>query len=145
MARKAGKNGKSSTPEATTLLLPGEKKLEDLLRLGRNTKKRAQSAAGEFGDAVGKAVENGHLDRKAFAIVRGLDALDDERLHVTYYHLLDYMEKLGVVKRATAQSEMFEGRKDGEAGDAEEADDGKVTSIGKAARKVAEQAGANAS
>jgi hypothetical protein len=131
MAR-APKNGKSGPTEvvATTLLLPPRKTVEDLAREKRNAKKRTQSIAGELGEAIGKAVENKHLDRKALSIACALDALPDEKLHVTYHHLLEYLEWLGVKKRAEAQERMFEDNV------------GNVTKIGDAARKVVEEAGA---
>ena len=138
MARRP-KNGKSGETEvvATTLLMPSEKKLEALLKLARNTKKRAQSIAGEFGAEIAKAVDDHHLDRKAFSIARTLDALDDEKLHVTYAHLMEYLDKLGIAERALAQGDMFENDK--EEPEASFADS-KVTSL--PPRKVAETAGA---
>lgn len=140
MAR-APKNGKSGETEvqATTLLLPTEKKIQDLAKEKRNAKKRMQSISGEIGQSIAKAVEEKHVDRKALSMACALDAMDDERLHVTYVHLMEYIKFLGVDKRALAQAELFEDRpKEGE----EPKGDGNVTHIGAAARKVAERAGA---
>jgi hypothetical protein len=117
MAR-APKDGKSGPTEtvATTLLLPSAKLVKDLVQEGRNVKKRTQSIAGEFGEKIAAAVENKHLDRKALSLARTLDALADEKLHVTYIHLMEYIEWLGIKKRALAQEELFEDsrRKPGE-------------------------------
>lgn len=148
---KAPKNGKSGPTEtvATTLLLPPTKTVQDLAKMRRNTKKRTQSLSGEFGTEVGKAVENKHLDRKAHAIACQLDAMDDQKLHVTYFHLLKYLDDLEIPKRAKAQEELFDEHKPkGEAGETAEepgagAADGNVRHIGSAARKVAEAAGAD--
>ena len=140
MAR-APKNGKSGATEvvATTLIMPPEKTIQNLAKEKRNAKKRMQSISGEIGQAIGKAVEDKHVDRKALSIACSLDALDDERLHVTYVHLMEYIEHLGIKKRALAQAELFEDRPKQE--DDDHKDDGKVTHIGAAARKVAEAAG----
>lgn len=137
MARSP-KNGKGGPTEtvATTLILPPETVIQKLARDKRNAKKRTQSINGELGQAIGKAVEEKHVDRKALSIAWQLDAMDEERLHVTYFHLLRYMDDLGIPKRAKAQEEMFEDHNDGEGDD-------KITHIGAAARKVAEKAGEN--
>lgn len=134
------KNGKSGETEvtATTLIMPTTKVVQDLAKFRRNTKKRTQGIAGELGGEIAKAVENKHLDRKAHAIACQLDAMDDERLAVTLPHLMRYIDDLGLVERANKQAQMFE---EGETGDDAHAD-GKVTRLGTAARKVAEQAGA---
>lgn len=144
MARKAGTNGRSSTLQATVLLLPPDSVIEALTETRRNSKKRAQSASGTLSDAINKAEEK-HLDRTAHALACKLDALDDEKLHVVYFHLMHYVEVLGVVKRATAQEEMFAAGETGQAPKNGKGDDdeSKVTRIGAAARKVAEQAGAS--
>lgn len=139
MAR-APKNGKSGATEvvATTLIMPPEKTIQNLAKEKRNAKKRMQSISGEIGQAIGKAVEDKHVDRKALSIAWALDALDDERLHVTYVHLMEYIEHLGIKKRALAQAELFEDRP--KADDADESESN-VRPIGSAARKVAEAAG----
>lgn len=138
MARRPGKNGKSSTAEATTLILPADTVIQKLAKDKRNAKKRMQSISGEIGQTIGNAVEDKHVDRKALSIACQLDALDEERLHVTYFHLMKYMDDLGIPKRAKAQEEMYpEHGGEGE----QEADDGKVTPIGSAGRKVVEKAG----
>lgn len=132
---KSGKSGPTETT-ATTLILPADTVIQKLAKEKRNAKKRMQSISGEIGQAIGKAVEEKHVDRKALSIACQLDALDEERLHVTYFHLIKYMDDLGIPTRAKAQEEMFDEHKVEET-----KDDGKVTHIGAAARKVAETAG----
>lgn len=132
------RNGKSGPTEATatTLLMPAESVIQKLAQAKRSAKKRTQSINGELGQTIGKAVEDKNVDRKALSIACQLDNLPEERLHVTYFHLLKYMDDLGIPKRAKAQEEMFEEHKSDTGGG-----DGKVTHIGTAARKVVEGAG----
>ena len=166
MARSPAK-GSGSVTEATTLNFPKKTLLQDLAKTKRETTKRARSQTGIFGQAVKDAVETGHVDRKALAIALKLDSLDDETLHVTVFHMIEYMKGLGIMERAMAQEEMFDadkidakaladvkppkaaaGKKNGNgkgskrhpgiSGD--ELPDG-MTSIGEAARDVAETTG----
>jgi hypothetical protein len=92
----------------TTIIFPPKSVVEELAEAKRQTKKRTQSMNGTLGEKIGKAVEEKHLDRKAFSMACQLDAMDDERLHITFHSLLKYCEDLGVTKRATAQEELFE-------------------------------------
>lgn len=138
----AKKNGKVGGVHETTIVMTPKTTLEELAKARRDTKKRVQSMNGTLGEKIAAAAENKHLDKKAFSIACALDALDDERLHMTYHNLLYYMEALGVEKRATAQEELFvNGGEDDDGDDAASGKDGKVTPIGKHARKVAEAAG----
>lgn len=107
MARSPAK-GSASVTEATTLIFPAKSTWEDLAKTKRETTKRAQSQTGMFGQAVKDAVEKKHIDRKALSIILNLDKLDDETLHVTVFHMIDGMKKLGILERAMAQEEMFE-------------------------------------
>lgn len=135
----------------TTLVLTPKTTLEELAKAKRDTKKRVQSMNGTLGEKIAAATENKHLDKKAFGIACALDQLDDERLHVTYFNLLYYMEALGIEKRATAQEEMFVNGGGEPSDDGEDGCDDKpkgrrkkannVTPIGRAARAVVEQAG----
>jgi hypothetical protein len=141
--------------EQTTLIFPKKTILEELAETKRTTTTRAQAATGKFGAAVKTAVETEHVDRKALGIALKLWAMEDDDLHVTLFHLMDYIKKLGVTKRAMAQEEMFEEHKTDLAaaesggkktrakkGDAKaDTGPGNVTQIGTAARKVAESAG----
>lgn len=92
----------------TTIIFPPKTTVEELAKARRDTKKRTQSMSGTLGEKIGAAVENNHLDRKAFGIACQLDAMDDERLHVTWHSLLKYAADLGIIKRATAQEELFD-------------------------------------
>jgi hypothetical protein len=105
---KKPKSGTVGAALETTIIFPTKTLIEDLAKAKRDTKKRTQSANGTLGEKIGKAVEDHHLDRKAFSLACQLDAMDDERLHITYHSLLKYCEDLGVTKRATAQEELFD-------------------------------------
>lgn len=106
MARSPAK-GTTSVTEATTLIFPKKSLLEELAKTKRETSKRARSQTGLFGQEVKAAVETGHVDRKALAIALKLESLDDETLHVTVFHMIEYCKALGILKRAMAQEEMF--------------------------------------
>lgn len=168
MARSPAKGGTGSVTEATTLIFPKQSVWQDLAKTKRETKKRAASHTGIYGSAVKQAVEKDHVDRKALGIVLKLDEMEDDDLHVTVHHMIDGMKKLGILKRAMAQEEMFDEHKiDGDALDEVQAagrnprkgSAGKkppkggggaprasnVVPIGDAARQVAEAAGADKS
>lgn len=149
MARKAGTSERSSTPMATILVLPKGKDLAALADTKRIQGKKAASATGVYRQRLGEMVENGQLDKKAWAIAVGLHEIEDEEtLHATYFHLLHYMDELGVTKRATAQEEMFDGSETGPGPNGKgkgHDDDGAGEGpkhMGGAVRKVAETAGA---
>lgn len=150
MARTPAKNGKASKPMATTLMLPPTKKLLDLADTKRIQKKKSDSAIGVYRQKLGEMTEKDHLDKAAWGIAVGLHEIEDEEtLHVRYFHLMHYLEELGVVKRATAQEEMFSAgemnpKPNGNGADEEEeADDTSASKrVGAAAREVAEKAGA---
>lgn len=148
MARKP-KKGKSGPTEvvATTLLMPPDELIRTLSKAKRNARKQQRDIGQVFSDKFGKAQEEKHVDRRAANISFNLDSLSDEQLHVTYFHLLRYMDDLGIPERATAQNEMFEDKETGAGahlngkGDDEGDDEGNVTRLSAAARRVAERAG----
>lgn len=79
--------------------LPPEKKLTSLLALGRRTYKQVQSLSGEFGQAVANAAEHHHVHRKAFAVIRQLDRMENEKLAEFKAHFDDYYVKAGLQER----------------------------------------------
>jgi hypothetical protein len=144
MARTPAKNGKASEAMATTLMLPKTKTLTSLLDTKGTQLKRASNATGVYRQAVGTAKEKDHLDTWAWATASKMAEMQDDTLHVRYFHLLHYLEELGVTKRATAQEEMFSAGETGpKLGDEDDGDEHSTTKrIGRAARQVAEAAGA---
>lgn len=164
MARSPAKGGGGSVTEATTLIFPKKGDWEAAQEAKRTAKKRATSANGTWSKELARLVEDCHMDRRAARIVLAIDAIeDDSDLHVTVHHVIDGLKKLGILKRAMAQEEMFTehqidanaevakpttgrgGRKPkGATGeDLNAAMGGNVTTIGAAARRVAEAAGAD--
>ncbi len=96
-----------SLSHKTTMIFTPKSVLEDLEKAKRNATKRTQSISGTVSEAIGKAVEEKHLDRQAFNDAYAYAQMDDERLHLRFLNFLHYCEVLGVTKRATAQEEMF--------------------------------------
>lgn len=139
------KNGSSGPTEvaATTLIFPKKSAWEEAAKSKREAKKRAASANGTFSKVLSRLVDEQHMDRRAARIALALDAIEDDNdLHVTVHHLIDGMRKLGILDRANAQEEMFSEHKiKAKPGKGTATDDGKVTPIGTAARKVVEAAG----
>lgn len=163
MARSPAAGGGSSVTEATTLIFPKKSAWEEAQTAKRTSTARSKSANGTWSKTLTRLVEEDHMDRRAARIVLALDAIqDDSDLHVTVFHLIDGLKKLGVLRRAMAQEEMFDDHKIDDAalkaaaaGGAKNAKGkkhpgvtgdqlpGNVTQIGEAARKVAEAAGAD--
>jgi hypothetical protein len=112
MAKKkptAGGRKKADEPEApaeSTLLMPATNVVVSLAGEKRRTKKRIGEISGEHADSVKSAADKKHLDKKAFAMATSLDALSDEKLQVTYFHLLRYMDDLKIPERASAQEQL---------------------------------------
>ncbi len=160
MAKSTGEGGGGT--EATTLIFPKKSAWEEAQEAKRTAKKRSSSANGTWSKTLTRLVEEEHMDWRAAQIVLKIDAIEDDAdLHVTVFHVIDGLKKLGILKRAMAQEEMFDDhkiddkalaasaaagakaaktprRKKGIGGD--ELPDG-ITRIGDAARKVAEAAG----
>lgn len=139
--RKAKAKAKKETeaPE-TTLLFPPKSVVTDLAELKRDAKKRTTSISGTLGEKIGKACTDKHVDRKALSIACQLDAMDDERLHITYFHLLRYMGDLGIPNRARIQEELFDEHQTPPTPGRRGAGD-QASRIGDVARQVVEQAG----
>src|ERR1700722_5820620 len=103
MARSPA-TGEGSVAEATTLIFPKKSAWEEAAEAKRTAKKRSSSANGTWSKTLARLVEEQHRDRKAAAIVLKLDAIeDDSDLHVTVFHVIDGLKKLGILKRASAQ------------------------------------------
>ena len=147
-AQKEAAEAQAAKAADTTMPMPSENYLINLAKRCKSYKKQAQETSGMIGEMIAKAVENKSLDRKAFSMVRQLDAMSDEKLRVTYHHLMRYIDALGITSRATAQADMFEqdGDEGGE-GEGAEGDSSVVPLRGRrgaasAPREVEEAAGA---
>lgn len=107
-------NEKVSAALDTTIIFPKKSVLMRLAKEKRDARQKTQAISGEYGNSIAQAVEKDHLDRKAFSIAMQLDGMSDERLHITFHSLLNYMDELGITKRATAQEELFANGEDRE-------------------------------
>jgi hypothetical protein len=162
MAKSPAAGGGSSVTEATTLIFPKKSAWEEAREAKRTASKRSKSANGTWSTTLTRLVEDDHMDRRAARMVLALDAIeDDSDLHVTVFHLIDGLKKLGILKRAMAQEELFDdhkiddaslkgsatagakGAKSKKGSGATGTDLTNVTQIGDAARQVAEKAGAD--
>jgi hypothetical protein len=90
------------------MLMPTTNDVVNLARRRKSAKKQQSELAGTIGEAIAQAVEKKHLDRKAFSLACQLDGMSDEKLSISYYHLLRYIDDLGIPERASAQANMFE-------------------------------------
>lgn len=158
MARSSAGGGEGSAAEATTLIFPKKSVWDELAEAKRTARKRSKSANGTYGATLTRLVEQEHMDRRAAQIVLALDAIEEEEdLHVTVHHIMDGLKKLGILKRAMAQEELFDqhkidtaamatgGAKGAKGARSKKDDPTNVTPIGDAARKVPERAGEPAS
>lgn len=125
------------------ILMPPTKLVVSLAKNREDVKTENSERSGEFGFAINEAKQKKHLDKKAHAMACQLRALSDRQLAITLPHLLRYIDDLGLTERAQKQAELFENEAEVHASESGN-DDGKVTPIGQAARKVAEQAGEGA-
>jgi hypothetical protein len=86
---------------------PDEGDVVALVRRLKSAGKVAQEKAGEMGEMVAKAVETKHFDRKALSMVRGLEAMSDNKLQVTLPHLMMYIDALGLPERSARQGQLI--------------------------------------
>ncbi len=123
------------------MLMPPTKLVVSLATKREDLKIENSERSGKFGAEVNEAVEKKHLDKTAHKIACSLRALSDRKLAVTLPHLMRYIDDMGLVDRANKQAEMFAEQAEVDEGESGN-DDGKVTRLGTAARKVAQAAGA---
>jgi hypothetical protein len=97
----------------------GKKAYDNLLSHARRTKKTTAELGGEYREAVGRAVENHNLDKRAHGMITKLDRLEPEDLR----HTLDDFEFLldlsGLKARAESVQPMQFDEAAGDEGEAE--------------------------
>lgn len=149
--RKGSRKAETEQPDVveTTLLMPDSDVVQSLAKAKLKLQKSNATSGGELGEKIGKAVENKHLDRKAFSIACQFNKMQDhdkEKMAITYFHLLRYLKDLNIPSIAEEHKGMFEAEETGPGVKGADGDDagGNVTHIGAAARKVAERAGEQA-
>ncbi len=90
----------SSQGSATsTFKKPPAEAVVKLVKRLANYKKDAQAISGTIGEAIAKAVETQHFDKKALGIVKGLYQMSinrPEAFAITLPHLLAYIDDLGL-------------------------------------------------
>jgi hypothetical protein len=88
-------------------------KLLSLMKSARSAQKDIQEIAGGLGSEIKTAVENHHLHRKAFSVVKAGDKMEPEKLAEFLAHLDFYLEASGLRKRAASapRLEVIEGGK----------------------------------
>lgn len=96
MAKKPGALPAGSKPAIN------QKKLRSLLASARSARADISEIAGGMGEAISKAVENDHLDRKAFNIVKSLDKMEPDRLADVLENLEHYLDISGLNERAAS-------------------------------------------
>lgn len=142
--RKTKANGENHDEaveqRAAEMLMPPSTRVSGLVDMKRKGRKRVGEINGPINDAITRAAEKEHLDKRAFNIVDKLDALSDQQIAITWPHLLRYAKDRGIPERATAQGELYSGNSE----QTGEPETGNVTPIGAAGRKVAEAAGEKA-
>lgn len=118
-------------------------KLKSLLKKAKDTSRDTRELSGSLGQAVANAVEHDHLHRKAFNIVKTLNAMEPEKLAETMYHLEHYLEVSGINERVAKVGRLDLGDQREDTDEAEGADKpGLKVHEGGRGREVAEAAGA---
>jgi len=137
MAKKPGALPAGSKPAIN------QKKLRSLLSSARSARADISEIAGGMGEAIAKAVENDHLDRKAFNMVRALDKLEPDRLADVLENFEHYLDISGLNERAASAPRLPIG--EGDDGDHNESEaDEKEQERALAAKKNANGAGKHA-
>lgn len=125
-----GKNG-GSVAKRTTKLVPA-KTLTDLLKASRHTKESIVDLTTDYAGKVAKAVDEKHLHKKAYNVIRMLDRMTPEKLADFKEHFDHMYEASGLAEREASapRLEMGEGDEKEES-EEEETGKGKGASITK--------------
>lgn len=116
-AKKAGTKPveQPDTPDAPALKFTPASKLRTLLKRCETHAQNAATESGTMGELIRDHVEQYHLDRVAFQMVRRLSKIKDpNKLAVTLASLDKYIEDAGLDKIADAQGLLFDGDPDEE-------------------------------
>lgn len=104
--RKPAEETSEAVKPSEVIVSISEKKLKALLNFARSTKKDMQELGGQLGQRIANAVENDHLHRKAFSIVRTLDRMEPEKLAECLDCLDHYLDISGIRERASKVQRM---------------------------------------
>jgi hypothetical protein len=83
-----------------------QNKLNALLRSARSTQASVTELTGALGQQIANAIEDNHLHRKAFNMVKGLDKMEPEALAQTMHWFRKYYEMAGLVERENTVNTM---------------------------------------
>jgi hypothetical protein len=97
---KKGKAKDEADTQGYQMITPT--KLLSLMKSARTAQKDIQEIAGSLGSEIKTAVENNHLHRKAFAVVKAGDKMEPEKLAEFLAHLDFYLEASGLRMRAAS-------------------------------------------
>lgn len=90
-----------------------QNKLKALLRSAKTTQASMAELSGALGQQISNAIEDNHLHRKAFNIVKSMDKMDDEKLAECWHWLKKYFAMAGLQDRVDTVITMAFGPGDG--------------------------------
>lgn len=119
-AAKKAKNGSAEPPKKMVAkgAAISESKLKSLMKSSRQAKNDISEIAGALGSEIKAAVENNHLHRKAFGVIKMADRMEPEKLADFLDSLALYLDMSGLNERASKVQRMAFGP-----GETEESDD----------------------
>ena len=98
-AEEQGGESKAAKPSEVRPAIT-ERKLKDLMRAARSANKDTAEINGVLGKKISSAVENDHLHRKAFNVIKMLDRMEPEKL-ADFLDCFDhYLDISGIEERA---------------------------------------------
>lgn len=98
---------KEKVKSSEVLEAPSEKQFTTLIRAVKGHEADKNEVLGGLGATIKNAIDKQHLDRKAFAIFRGLMRMSDKKLTTTLAHLDHYIEIGGLNARILSQPDMI--------------------------------------
>lgn len=97
---KRGKKADEKKPDKSIGQQVGQRKLRELMASARSAHQDTREIAGTLGAEIKDAVENHHLHKKAFSVIRTADRMEPEKL-VEFLDCLDlYLDLSGLRERA---------------------------------------------
>lgn len=92
--------GSAASVNPTNVGMIKASKLNSLLVTARKAYKDQRAISGELGAEIKEAAEHDNLHKKAFAMIRGIDRLEPEKLADFFAHFDYYCDVSGLRKRA---------------------------------------------
>jgi len=133
--RKKSEETETEAPAAQAKPAISANLLKSLLASSKKAKKDIAEISGPLGQRIAKAIEENHLHRKAFNIVKSLHPLEDEKLLECLDCLDHYLDISGLRDRAAKVQRLGLDQPADEEGDEEE-DEAEPAATGRRARNV---------